>query len=227
MYNAERPDPSQLPSTGRLLRSTLIAAAAAATLLTLVVMPAEYGVDPTGVGRLLGLTEMGAAKVQLAKDAAADQAAASMTPAVTATAPAEAVPPAAIAVVPTTAAPAPPTPPKTSAAAAPPPPVAKRREQMTVSLTPNQGTEVKLEMREGQRVRFSWSTSGPPVNFDAHGEAPGGPEVSYKKGAASGDEGELVAAFDGIHGWFWRNRSGEPLTITVTAEGDFALMKQM
>ena len=103
----------------------------------------------------------------------------------------------------------------------------ERREQMTVSLTPNQGTEVKLEMREGQRVRFSWSTSGPPVNFDAHGEAPGRPEVSYKKGAASGDEGELVAAFDGIHGWFWRNRSGEPLTVTVTAEGDFALMKQM
>jgi hypothetical protein len=57
MYNTERPDPSQLPSTGRLLRSTLIAAAAAATLLTLVVLPAEYGVDPTGVGRVLGLTE--------------------------------------------------------------------------------------------------------------------------------------------------------------------------
>lgn len=39
-----------------------------------MVLPAEYGVDPTGVGRLTGLSEMGEIKVQLAKEAAADRA---------------------------------------------------------------------------------------------------------------------------------------------------------
>ena len=42
-------------SPRKLLRSTMIAAAVAATLLITVVLPAEHGMDPTGVGGLLGL----------------------------------------------------------------------------------------------------------------------------------------------------------------------------
>ncbi|MGI9078303.1 MAG: hypothetical protein ACR2G6_13390 [Gemmatimonadaceae bacterium] len=41
-------------------------------LLVTVVLPAEYGVDPTGIGRLLGLAQMGEIKVALAKEMAAD-----------------------------------------------------------------------------------------------------------------------------------------------------------
>ena len=58
MSNIHKPDPAELPSTGRLLRSTAIAAAVAAGLLVTVVLPAEYAIDPTGVGRLLGLTQI-------------------------------------------------------------------------------------------------------------------------------------------------------------------------
>ena len=45
-----------LPTTGRLLKSTLVAAAIAGALLVTAVLPAEYGIDPTGIGRALGLT---------------------------------------------------------------------------------------------------------------------------------------------------------------------------
>lgn len=68
--------PPIAPSSPRqLLRSALIALAVAALLLVTVVLPAEYGIDPTGVGRVLGLTRMGEIKVRLAKEAAADAAA--------------------------------------------------------------------------------------------------------------------------------------------------------
>ncbi len=53
----------------------MLALAAAGTLLVCVVLPAEYGIDPTGVGRVLGLTQMGEIKTRLAKEAAADAAA--------------------------------------------------------------------------------------------------------------------------------------------------------
>jgi len=71
---------SQLPpiapsSPGQMLRSALIALGVAVLLLVTVVLPAEYGIDPTGVGRVLGLTRMGEIKVRLAKEAAADAAA--------------------------------------------------------------------------------------------------------------------------------------------------------
>lgn len=63
------------PDSRRLLRSTAVAAAIAVVLLITVVLPAEYGIDPTRVGRVLGLTQMGEIKVRLAREAAADQAA--------------------------------------------------------------------------------------------------------------------------------------------------------
>src|SRR5215212_8537097 len=52
----------ELPTPKALNKATAIAAGVAAVLLVTVVLPAEYGVDPTRVGRLLGLTEMGAMK---------------------------------------------------------------------------------------------------------------------------------------------------------------------
>ncbi|NBE08307.1 hypothetical protein [Paragemmobacter ruber] len=54
---------------GELIRSTLIAAGAAGAILVLLCLPAEYGIDPTGVGALTGLTEMGEIKTQLAAEA--------------------------------------------------------------------------------------------------------------------------------------------------------------
>ena len=58
-------------TSGGLIRSTLLAAAGGAVILTLLWLPAEYGIDPTGVGRMLGLTEMGDIKQQLYAEAAA------------------------------------------------------------------------------------------------------------------------------------------------------------
>ena len=59
MYNAEKPDLAELPSTAQLLRSTFIALFAAVAILVTVVLPAEYGIDPTGTGRALGFTQLG------------------------------------------------------------------------------------------------------------------------------------------------------------------------
>ena len=73
MYNSDIPTRSELPTTKQLLRSTLVAAVVAVALLFTTVLPAEYGIDPTGVGRMIGLTEMGKIKTQLEKEAEADR----------------------------------------------------------------------------------------------------------------------------------------------------------
>lgn len=220
MFNAERPDPSELPSTGRLLKSTGIAAVIASALLVTTVLPAEYGVDPTGVGSLLGLTEMGRIKMQLAEEAKADaasDAAASQggvqpsTNVVPPAAPAEALPAAA----------AQPTP-------APSAPQAQTWSDTTaVNLAPDDGYEVKLVMEKGGTARFEWFTNGPKVNYDTHGDGAGINYHGYGKGTnVDRQEGELTAAFTGSHGWFWRNRSGQPVTITLRTSGDYTDLKE-
>jgi len=75
MHNSNIPEDRELPSTQKLLKSTIIALITAIVLLITVVMPAEYGVDPTGVGNILGLKRMGEIKQALAAELAADEAA--------------------------------------------------------------------------------------------------------------------------------------------------------
>lgn len=73
MYNTEKPSMDDLPTSAQLLKSTAIAGASAVALLFTVVLPAEYGIDPTGIGNLIGLKQMGEIKTQLAEEAEADQ----------------------------------------------------------------------------------------------------------------------------------------------------------
>src|SRR5215211_1048399 len=142
--------PTNLPTTRQLIRSTITAAVIAAVLLIAVVLPAEYGVDPTGIGSALGLTEMGRIKTSLAREIELADNAPQQAPSVSAAAP----------VTPTeTAASSAPAAAATATAAGAP-----RSDVATIVLQPNQGREIKLAMREGARVTFSWSTDKGVVN---------------------------------------------------------------
>ena len=220
MHNTNVPQASDLPSSKALLRSTAIAAAVALVLLVAVVMPAEYGVDPTRIGQVLGLTEMGKIKRALAADAeaatAAEAAAAREGAGVLATAE-SATPPAATPSAPSAAA----SPGATASAAA-------KSDVTELSLAPGEGKEIKLAMRSGARASYSWSVQGGVVNSDTHADRPGLDYHGYAKGQAqAADEGVLVAAFDGMHGWFWRNRGTAPVTLTLRTSGDYQELKQV
>lgn len=208
MFNSQMPNIDDLPTSRQLVRSTLLAAAAAGALLVTVILPSEYGIDPTGVGRVLGLTEMGEIKVQLAEEAAADGAIDAQV--------ARAAP--------------------TSAPArnqAPPPEggVTARTDEMQLSLAPGQGAEIKATADNGTRIAFDWSVAGGHVNYDTHGDRKDPPAISYhgygKGRESTGERGELVAAFDGSHGWFWRNRSSAPVTVTLRTTGDYTAIRRV
>lgn len=239
--NARNPDRirSVEATSGGLIRSTLLSGAAALSILTVVYLPAEYGIDPTGFGAVLGLTEMGQIKQQLYAEDAADAAAQPVvldpavvarldrieaqlavisavigTPAVLAEPPATEVAPAApVAPVPAE--------PEASTAEA----TTGWRDEISYTLAPGEGIEVKLVMQEGQTARFEWSANGSVVNYDTHGDG-SGQKISYEQGRAVPEQaGELTAAFTGNHGWFWRNRTDAPVTISLRTAGEYSEMK--
>ena len=220
MYNSDIPSRAELPSTRQLIRSTIIAAVSAVVLLYTVVLPSEYGVDPTGIGRALGLTEMGEIKTRLAQEAAEDEAATKAANAASNAAPAqtgkEAAAPAVVAAASQPAAPV-----ATATV------TAQWRDELSFALTPGQGTEIKMKMKEGEKALFAWTVQGGVVNFDTHGDALG-KSISYEKGrAVASDEGELVAAFTGNHGWFWRNRGQADVTVTLKTGGAYSDLKRV
>lgn len=219
MFNSKLPTLDELPSSRQLLRSTLIAVGVAAALLITVVMPSEYAIDPTGLGRVLGLTQMGEMKKTLAEEAAADAAVQpAAAPVAQAPMPVQPVPQEQAAA----------TPAAESAAEAKP---ALKSDEMSVTLKPGEATEIKMEMLDKARVSYEWTTNGVPVNHDTHGEPYNGPKGyyhSYRKAQqVKGDKGEFTAIFDGTHGWFWRNRSKSDVTITLKVNGEYLSVKRM
>lgn len=207
MYNANFPHKSELPSTAKLVKSTVAAAAAALLILVTAVMPAEYGIDPTGIGGLLGLKKMGEIKMSLAREAAAEQA--SLTASAGRPAAEMRMAPAAAAEKPSAGKP--------------------RTDELELTLAPNQGAEIKVELAKGRQVKYSWASSAGKANFDVHGDSEklGISYHGYAKGSQQRAEGVLKAAFDGYHGWFWRNRTKAPLTVTLKVTGEHTGVKKV
>lgn len=211
MYNAEIPKDIELPSSRKLIKSTAIAAVSAVVVLVTCVMPAEYAIDPTGIGKVLGLTKMGEIKQSLAQESVnginAEQTVNS----------AEQMPVE--------------TPTQTAIDTAQMTMPAINKESISIELKPGQATEVKLTMPQSASVNFDWKAVGGGLNYDTHGDpvnAPKGFYHGYGKGKnETTQQGVLKAAFDGKHGWFWRNRTENPVTVTLLVEGQFSEMKKV
>jgi hypothetical protein len=203
----EKPVPVDLPTNVQLLRSTLTVVAVAVTLVVTTVLPAEIGFDPTGVGRWLGLTQMGEMKVALQQPtppAATSERIDDVQPQITTAAQAKSDPQSA-----TTA------------------PGVSEAHVSVVRLEPDEAVEIKVQMLKGRTIAFEWFTDGPRVNFDLHGDAKDIDYFRYARGSESRAQGELTAEFDGAHGWYWRNRSAVAATITLRVRGDFISVRKL
>ena len=174
------------------VRQRLAAAAGAALLvaglvLVMFVLPAEFAVDPTGVGAKTGLLPLGVTGQQVE--------------ALTATAGSGATAGAAIVVAQERPA---------------------QQETVNFALAPGEGMEYKYRLDKGEALLYSWKSTA-PVDVEFHAEPDGGPAgyaQTYEKVPQRTEaSGTLTAPFPGIHGWFWENKTSEPVTVTLTASG--------
>lgn len=197
MNNAHKPELEDLPSPERLIRSSIVAAVCGLIILVTVVLPAEYAIDPTGAGRVLGLTEMGEIKRELAEEAQRDEdlhhhdqssnSFDGLISRVLGLAYAEDL----------------------------------WRDEVVFTLSPGESAEIKLKMVEGDSTQYLWSASGGRINFDLHAHG-NGESISYERGRGEiSGEGSFTAPFAGDHGWFWRNRDDADVTITLQLGGSY------
>jgi len=173
-------------SAADIAKASGIALFVAAVLLVTAILPAEYGVDPVGTGRALGLTALSGAAV------------------------------------------AEPVPPPQGKELAPVQegnvalyPGEYKVDSREFVLGPYEYIEYKYHLAKDATMLFSWSASG-DVMQEFHGDPDGAPSnapQSYDKKPRRRSDGSFVAPFSGIHGWFWENPGGEPVTVKVTTAG--------
>ena len=177
--------PTDQPSSRQLARATLLAIAVATFVLVTIVLPAEYGLDPTGAGRALGLfrPQVDTASVSAALPESAAVSSGSLFKS----------------------------------------PAPFRTDELTVTLSAGEGAEIKAAMRQGERIVFSWTSSGGGVDVDMHSEFTGareGDATSYWTGEfQTSGHGAFEAPAAGNHGWFWQNLNDDPVTVTVKVSG--------
>lgn len=201
----------QLPTTARLLRATVVAMLVASALLITIVLPAEYAIDPTGVGRMLGLDALSSTSeptlpTAVPNDATSpapgqDREANAISNAAAAFGASENQSFATESVSPATG--------------------VIRQDELTVELAPGKGVEVKAKLQSGQGFTYQWKASD-EVAVDMHGEREGAKNVwtSYDVETAQREaSGTFIAPFDGTHGWYWLNRSTTPVVVTVSVSG--------
>ena len=203
--NDQTPNTAAPASSKRLIIGSISAIVVAIILLVAVVLPAQYGIDPTGIGQATGLTSLSSAGMQTFE----------ITDVIGGN---EVVRTVEIADA------GEPTP-------LPNPAVFQqgdgpaRMETLEIPIGPFEETEVKVVMNQGKMILFSWEVSQGSIYSDYHGHDPElGSEfwVRYREQMeGSDDEGSLVAPFGGEHGWYWVNYNEYPVVVTLTIDGYF------
>lgn len=198
MHNAPKPNLEDLPTKAQLRRSSIIAGIGAVFIGVAVYMPAELGQDPTGIGTVLGLTEMGEIKQQLKAEAEADavlhgtEESSSLMNDILGL--------------------------FVSSAQA----QEAWKDEIKFTLSPGDWIEIKATMEKGATLHYAWTAAGGKINFDLHAHA-GDQNVTYEKGRGQVfGQGSFETPFAGDHGWFWRNRDGNDVTVVLQLRGDYS-----
>lgn len=210
------------PARGTLLKSAAIALVAAVVVTVLFVMPAEYGVDPTGVGAKLGLLDLAAVDDDHEEEQEEEHDDAPRI--FTGTYPAK---------------------PEADEFDYFEPDVLGepfslghtspyRETVVTIDLDVSEQVEYKAIMQQGDAIVYTWSVDAGTVYTDFHADpgedAEGYPEgyfIRYRESETPQDSGSLVAPFDGNHGWFWLNIEEQPIKITLRVAGYYERIDEL
>ncbi|GIU40491.1 hypothetical protein TUM4438_01790 [Shewanella sairae] len=193
-------------SNATLLKASLCAGIIGAIVLVTAILPAEYNIDPTGIGKAMGLTK-------IAEAAQADPSPISLVSAENPTPSANTL---AIDLAPTVS--------EIKQARAQEP--GMRQDKVDIVIPAGKGLEYKFLLNQGKHLEYDWRTDGGELFFDFHGEPQGDSTGFYESFAittASKMRGTLTTPFSGSHGWYWKNKTNQPITVTLSTKGAYLI----
>jgi hypothetical protein len=99
-----------------------------------------------------------------------------------------------------------------------------KTDRWTFELGPFKSIEFKYTLAKGSAMLFEWNATGELYYYMHAHPFKGGTKLTeaYSEGDGTHQKGSYVAPFEGIHGWYWQNRSPRPVTVTLEATGAFS-----
>lgn len=205
--------PTQNIEKKGIIKAVIIAFISGMLLLIVAVLPAEYGIDPIGTGKLFGFSKLYVPD----EDDNNLQAMVSNTN---------------IPLVKMEKVGSGPNVPRPVEADYPAPdkqlPI--REDQTEVIVPAGEGIEFKINVLKYGTVKYEWTTQNRELlYFDFHGEVKQKVKPkqtyydSYTIATANNMVGSLLAPFEGSHGWYFRNSSSQDVVVKLKLKGQYTL----
>ncbi|MEJ7821150.1 MAG: hypothetical protein WKF85_02445 [Chitinophagaceae bacterium] len=197
----------------KIIKAIIISLILAALLLVVAVLPAEYGIDPTGAGKAFGFS-----RLYIPED--------STGTAVSQTNTQQTFP-----LIKMSKAGSGPEVARPAEADNPPPPkqLEEREDSVQVTVPAGKGIEYKIYMLKHGKMKYEWTTDKGAVYLDFHGEVKQAIETkavyfeSYTLAYSANMVGTFLAPFEGKHGWFFRNNGSTNIIVTIRLKGQYSL----
>lgn len=177
------------PSVKSLLISCLAAIVIALAMLIFAILPAEYNIDPTGIGTKLGLTVLAQSNTVVTESNVLTclENHSHSTNGTNAT----------------------------------------WQDIVIITIPAKSGLEYKFHINKDNAFDYSWNTDGTPLYYDFHGEPDGdhnGYFKSYLENTHSQSSGTLNAPFNGVHGWYWENKTRKAVKVILKTSGEYKIV---
>ena len=189
-----------------LIKKTLATMLLAVLILVAIVLPAEYGIDSTGFGKMTGLTLLAAETGKTGETKSNDDQTVALD----------------------NNAPGPFPQGKANFHNAPP-----STKSFNILLKPLDEVEYKAVLKVGEPIFYHWSVqSGDRLYVDFHGDPTEGefPDEyfqRYQEGDLSHSRGSFTPTFTGHHGWYWLNTSDHEVSIQLEVTGYFQTLEEI
>lgn len=204
---------NQFLEKSKIIKLVIISFVIGLALLVTAIMPAEYGIDPIGVGKVMGFNELYEAQNEKAEEAPKPEEKKMEVKDVTI----EMVGPALDV-------------PAEANYADPKTQYAEREDAIDVVVPAGRGIEYKIGMKQYGRMKYEWNSNGVTMFLDFHGDVkmknPTGWYESYAVAYSSNMAGALVAPFEGKHGWYFVNKTDKDVTVKLKLKGQYQIIKQ-
>lgn len=197
-----------------IIKAVVIALLTGGLLLITAVLPAEYGIDPFGTGKLFGFSRLYVSKDSTTNTVVADKIVQQKFPLIKME---EAGSDPAI------------KKPKEANNPAPVKQYAQREDSVQVIVKAGKGIEYKVKMLKYGSMKYEWTADHGTLFFDFHGEVKEANSVkdkevfyeSYTVAYSNNMVGTFLAPFEGRHGWYFRNKGIKDILVTLRLKGQY------
>lgn len=206
----------QILETKKIIKATAIALIIALTILVIAVLPAEYGIDPTGLGQSLGFSKLHQPNEQ------------SKEPTIQVDDIEEAHP---LFKLENLGSDPDVQKPKEADNLPPNKQYKEREDSIKVIIPKGKGIEYKINMLKYGKLKYEWVTDKGTLYFDFHGEVKESNPTdnvyfeSYTVAFSNNMTGTFLSPYEGKHGWYFKNKSETDIVVTIRLKGQYSLLE--